>query len=235
VKYLAATLLLVAACGEEPAEIELSFEEPASTVELLPDGEVEMAWTITGGDAELVITLTELNGDDPITIYDDNEVEGPGGFTWDGDDVGGALVPPAVYDLEATLFVDGEPGDFAVRNLSVHGVYVTSPAPDDEVTIPGSMLEDLHYVTVSQRVIHLRTRLVPAAGPEILPEILIDDRTIPGEFVPFERDVNFAGVDVDGNPIPASDYTVVVDATDDDDPSLVYRATGGVLHWLPAQ
>ncbi len=228
-KY-AALILALAACGGDPAELELDLIEPSATVELLPGGAVDVTWTITGGDAEMVVTLTPITTDDTIIIYDEPAAEGAGGFTWDGEDVTGALVLPDVYDLEATLFVDGDPGDSKVRNLSVHGVYVTTPVPGDELTIAGSAVPvDVHYVTVSQRVIHLRTRLVPAVGAEIL----IDDRTIPGEFVPFERDVHVTGLDTAGVAIPEGDYTVVVDVTDDDDPDLAYRSTGGVVHWRP--
>lgn len=228
-KHLAAVLLL-AACGGDPAvEIELELHEPSSTVELLPGRTTDITWTITGGDAELQLDLVRIASDDATTIFDEVEPEGDGAFTWDGTDVGGDLVRPAVYDLEATLFVDGEPGESAVRNVSIQGVYFTTPEPAAELAIAGSAVPvDLHYVTVSQRVIHLYTRLLPG-------DLEIDDRTIPGEFVPFSRDIHFTGLDTSGAPIPEGDYTVVVDVEDDDDPSLAYRSTGGTVRWRPGE
>ncbi len=225
-RYFLTLVALLGACGDPDAIVELDLEQPDGSVELLPGGEVEFAWTVLGGDAELVLDVVPLGSADAIVIYDENVAEGAGSFTWDGRDLDGDLIAPDVYDIEATLFVDGDPVDDTVRNLSVQGVTVTTPAAGEELTINGSDgTVDLHYVTVSQRVIHLYTRLGD--------DILIDDRTIPGELVPFERDVHFMGVDTLGAAVPEGDYVVNVDVTDDDDPSLSYRATGGTVHWRP--
>jgi hypothetical protein len=218
---------LLAACDGDGVAVELTVVEPSATVELLPGGEIDMAWTVTGGDAELVISVIPLNETTGIVIHDELVAEGDGAFVWTGDDVDGAAVPPDVYDLDFTLFVDGDPVDGALRNISVHGVIVTDPGPGETVVVRGSDGgADFHYVTVSQRVIMLTTSL-DAIG--------IDERSIPGEFVPFERTVHFDGTDLAGGAIPAGVYTLTVHGWDADDPGLDYERTGGTVDWRPLE
>lgn len=221
---LAILCLTLAAC-DDGGLVELEVVEPSATVELLPGGETELAWIVIGGVAELVVTLIPLNQPAGLVIFDEEVAEGAGSFVWTGRDVDGALVPPDVYDLDFALFVDGEPVDGALRNLSVHGVLVTDPGPGETRVILGSAGEtDVHYVTVSQRVIMMTT---------LLDDIPIDERSIPGEFVPFERTVHFDGLDLDGAAIPAGQYTLTVHAWDADAPELDYTSTGGTVDWQP--
>ena len=236
-RCLALTCLLLAACvgnGVDETPL-LDVHEPSATVELLPGGEVAMSWTVTGDGAELVITLIPLDEPSGFVIFDDAVAEGPGGFTWDGRSTQGGLVPPDVYDLDFTLYFQGAPADTALRNLSVHGVVVTDPAPGELRVILGSEGEtDVHYVTVSQRVIWLTTSLDPDLDTDG-DEIPFDERTIPGEFVPFLRTIHFDGADLDGLAIPGGVYRLVVDALDDDAPDLAYRAIGGTVDWRPLE
>lgn len=233
---LAPLCLLLAACvadGDGTPTARLDVHEPSATVELLPGGEVEISWTVSGAGAELVITVIPLNQPSGFVIFDDAVAEGPGGFTWDGRSTQGGLVPPDVYDLDFALLVDGEPVDTALRNLSVHGVIVTDPAAGELRVILGSEGEtDVHYVTVSQRVIRLTTSLDPDLDTDG-DELAFDERTIPGEFVPFLRTIHFDGADLDGAAIPEGVYRLVVDALDDDAPDLAYRAIGGTVDWRP--
>jgi hypothetical protein len=173
------------------------------------------------------------DGGNAFTIIDEDIVEGPGGGPWMGFDVDDVLVTPDVYDLVATALVDGNVVDTALRNVSVHGAYFTDPAPGEEVTVTGTEGQrDFTYVTVSQRVIELVTSLDP--DPDVAgDELVIDERSIPGEFVPFVRTVHFEGVTLGDVPIPEGDYTLTLDGSDADDPELVYRRTGGVVHWRP--
>ena len=233
-RRLAVLCFLLAACdGDGSGAVELTVIEPSATVELLPGDEIDLAWEVSGGGAELVISVIPLNEPDGIVIYDELVAEGPGELAWDGLDVEGNLVPPDVYDLDFTLFVDGDPVDSALRNMSVHGVIVADPGPGETRVVLGSEGEtDFVYITVSQRVIMLTTSLDPDL--DVLgDEHAIDDRSIPGEFVPFDRTVHFDGTDLDGAAIPEGVYTLVVDARDDDAPELVYRAVGGTVDWQP--
>lgn len=233
-RRLALLFLALAACnGDGGGPAELDVTEPAATVELLPGDEIVLAWTVTGGDAELVVSVIPLNEPTGIVIYDEAAPEGDGSFAWDGLDVAGDLVPPDVYDLDFTLFVDGDPVDSALRNISVHGVIVVDPGVGETRVVLGSEGEtDFVYVTVSQRVIMMTTSLDPDLGV-LGDELRIDERSIPGEFVPFDRTVHFDGTDLDGAAIPGGVYTLVVDAEDADAPELVYRAVGGTVDWQP--
>jgi len=233
-RRLTPLLLLLAACGDDGGGlVELTVVEPSATVELLPGGDIDLAWTVTGGDAELVVSVIPLNETTGIVIYDEAAPEGDGSFSWEGLDVDGNLVPPDVYDLDFTLFVDGDPVDDALRNISVHGVIVVDPGVGETRVVLGSGGEtDFVYVTVSQRVIMMTTSLDPDLAA-LGDEIAIDERSIPGEFVPFDRTVHFDGTDLDGTAIAGGVYTLVVDAADADDPELVYRAVGGTVDWQP--
>lgn len=233
-RALVAVLLAasLAACGDDPAPFELELTAPASTVEILPGGSVELAWTVSG-PAELVITLIPLNEEVGLVIFDDEVSAGDGGFTWDGRDVDGTLVPPDVYDLEVVAFVDGDPVDQVLRNLSVHGVVFTDPGVGEELTIVGSDLpQDIIATTVSQRVIQLAFSIDPDDAVDG-DEHVIFETSIPGEFVPFPRWIHFDGFDVADVAIPGGDYRVVCDVVDADD-DLAYQVTGGILHWQPA-
>jgi len=224
---LLALAALAAGCGGDRADVELTVTAPQVSAELLPGATIEIAWTLTG-DAEIVVTVTPLEQASGIEIHDELAAAGDGGFTWDGRDTGGALVPPDVYDLEVGAFVAGDPVDAVTRSVAVHGITITDPAPGaTRVISAADGGGDLHYRTVSQRAIDVDTTLI--AGTD---ELLIDHRTVPGEFVPFVRDVHFTGSDLGGAPIPAGIYTVVVDARDPDS-SLAYRVTGGMLDWRP--
>jgi hypothetical protein len=235
-RRLAATCCLaLAACEGDGGPVELDVVEPSATVELLPGGEIDLVWTVTGGDAELVVSVIPLNEETGIVIYDEVAPEGDGSFAWDGLDVSGNLVPPDVYDLDFTLFVDGDPVDSALRNMSVHGVIVVDPGVGETRLVLGSEGEtDFVYVTVSQRVIMMTTSVDPDLGV-LGDELRIDERSIPGEFVPFDRTVHFDGTDLDGVAIPEGVYTLVVDAEDADAPDLVYRAVGGTVDWRPLE
>lgn len=221
----------LAGCSDDPAPLELTLTAPVATVEILPGGAIEMAWTVTGS-ADLTITLTPLNDTDGLVIFDDTVAAGAGGFTWEGRDVDGALVPPDVYDLEVVAYVDGDPADQVLRNLSVHGVVFTDPGPGEELTIVGSDLpHDIIATTVSQRVIELTFSIDPDAAVDG-DELAIFATSIPGEFVPFPRWIHFDGLDTSDVAIPGGDYQVVCDALDADD-DLAYRVRGGTLHWRP--
>jgi hypothetical protein len=234
-RALASLCLVLAACDGDGGPVELSVTEPEATVELLPGDTIDMSWTVSGGDGELVITVIPLNQPDGIVVYDEAAPAGDGSFAWDGLDVTGALVPPDVYDLDFTLFVDGDPVDSALRNISVHGVIVVDPGVGETRVVLGSDGEvDFVYVTVSQRVIMMTTSLDPDLGV-LGDELRIDERSIPGEFVPFDRTVHFDGTDLDGVAIPGGLYTLVVDAEDADAPELVYRAVGGTVDWRPLE
>jgi hypothetical protein len=216
----------LAACGDDGgAAVELTITEPEGTTEIVPGGTIDLAWEVTG-PAEVVLTMTPLNEPAGVVIYDEPVEAGATTFVWDGHDLQGNLLPPDVYDLSVTAFVDGDPVDESVRSIAVHGVTITDPAPGETRVILGSEgIVDLHYRTVSQRVIALETRLLPG-------ELLVDTRTIPGEFVPFTRDVAFNGMTVAGDAVPAGTYTVVVDASDADT-ELAYRVEGGMVDWQP--
>lgn len=220
-------LALLAACDGDPAaDVTLTVTEPPISIELLPGGTIDVAWTLEGGPAEVVVELFPLNEVTGTVLYQDTAPEGDTRFTWDGRDGDGALLPPDVYDLEITAYVDGAIVDTAVRNVSVHGVIVTDPrAGDTRIVRASDGQVDFLYLTVSQRVIALATTLDTH---------VIDERTIPGELVPFERTVHFAGTDLDGAAIPAGVYPLIVHVTDPDG-DLAYQATGGMVDWRPGE
>jgi hypothetical protein len=220
-------VLALAGCGDDGgAAVALTITAPEGTAELVPGGTIELAWEVTG-PAEVVLTMTPLNEPAGQVIYDEPVETGATTFVWDGHDLQGNLLAADVYDLSVAAFVDGDPVDEQVRSIAVHGVTITDPAPGETRTILGSEgVVDLHYRTVSQRVIALETKLLPG-------ELLVDTRTIPGEFVPFTRDVAFTGMTVGGGAVPAGTYTVVVDASDADT-DLAYRVEGGMIDWQPA-
>jgi hypothetical protein len=236
---LYALTLALAACGADPdddgqPEYDFTLTQPLATVELLPGGEVPITWSMAGAaEAHLVIELSSVSDDLAYTIVDETITEGPGGGPWAGRDVEGQLVLPDVFDIVASVYVDGLLVGGALRNLSVHGAYVTYPPPDYDLEIAASDGEvDLTYMTVSQRVIRIVTSLDPDPAVDG-DELVIDERTIPGEFVPFERIVHFTGVTLADAAIPEGDYTVTLDVSDDDDPTLAYRRTGGRVLWRP--
>ena len=175
---LFAVTLALAATGADPdddgqPEYDFTLTQPLATVELLPGGEVPITWSMAGAaEAHLVIELSSVSDDLAYTIVDETITEGPGGGPWAGRDVEGQLVLPDVFDIVASVYVDGD-------------------------------------------------------------ELVIDERTIPGEFVPFERIVHFTGVTLADAAIPEGDYTVTLDVSDDDDPTLAYRRTGGRVLWRP--
>ncbi len=223
----------LAGCTDDPAPVDLELIEPASTVEIVPGGSVDLAWSVTAA-VDLTITLIPLNEDVGLVIHDAPVAAGDDGFTWDGRDTDGVLVPPDVYDLEVVAWVDGEPVDQVLRNLSVHGVVFTDPGPGEELTIVGSDVpQDIIATTVSQRVIDLTWSVDPDDDIDG-DERVIFETSIPGEFVPFPRWIHFDGFDADEVAIPAGDYRVVVDVLDADD-DLAYHVAGGILHWRPAE
>ncbi|MCA9676975.1 MAG: hypothetical protein KC464_18255, partial [Myxococcales bacterium] len=220
---LASPLLAAPTCGgddvgDDAPTVDFALEAPAATVELVPDGTIDLAWTLTGADhADLIVDLVSVGaGTHTYTILDRAIGAGADGVAWDGHDVDGALVVPDVYDVIVQVTVDGVLVDTAHRNLTVHGIVWTTPAPGDEVTVAAAdLVYDFHFITVSQRVIGLITSLDPDVTVDG-DEIPFDTRSIPGEFVPFSRDLHFEGVDLDGVAVPAGDYTLVVDVTDAD-------------------
>lgn len=218
-------LVLLTACdGEGTADVTLTVTEPPISVELLPGGSIDIAWTLEGGPADVVVELFPLNEVEGVVLYDEAAPEGDTRFTWDGRDGAGTLLPPDVYDLEISAYVDGVLADTAVRNVSIHGVIVTDPSAGTTRIVRGTDGQvDFLYLTVSQRVIALTTTL----GTYV-----IDDRTIPGELVPFERTVHFDGADLQGVAIPTGVYPLVVDVTDPDG-DLAYQAVGGMVDWRP--
>ncbi len=231
---------LAAGCGagddDTVPEYDFAITAPLGTSELLPDGTIPITWRLAGPrDAQLTIDLVSVTDDGAYTIVDETVGAGAGGGPWAGLDVDGALVPPDVYDLVATVLVDNGLVGSALRNVSVHGAYFIDPFPGLDVTVTGTEgMRDLRYVTVSQRVIRLVTSLDPDIAVDG-DELVIDERSIPGEFVPFIRIVHFEGTTLEGAAIPQGDYTLTLDGSDDDDPTLVYRRRGGRVLWRPAQ
>lgn len=214
-------LVAVAACGAEAAPVTLTIVEPVGTAELLPGRTVDLVWRLDGGGAEVVATMTELNTDTPRPIHDAHTPAGTTTFTWDGRDLGGALLRPAVYDLEVVAEVDGAAADGATLTLAVHGIRVTDPAPGAVRVVRGSDVPvDLTFVTVSHRVLALAT----SVG-----DVVIDERTIPGELVAFSRAIRF-----DGAGVPAGVHRVTVAVTDADS-DLAYEVTGGEVDWRPLE
>jgi hypothetical protein len=213
-------LLFLAACDDEIVTLDVTA--PSNSVELVPGGTVDFAWTLSTA-AELRISATPIGvGSGPL-IFDEDVPAGDGAFPWVGVDIDAVPLPPDVYDVELEAIVDGLTEDSTVRSITVHGIYFTDPAPGDTVTVTAS--HDVKVTTVSSRPLDLTFSLVGAT------EIVFDTRSIGGEFVPFDRTVAFTGTDATGAAVPAGTYTVVVDATDND--ALDYRVEGGTIDWQP--
>jgi hypothetical protein len=218
VKHLLAIVALsFAGCGDV---VTLTVTEPSGSVELVPGGTVDFAWTLTGGGAELVIDATPIGAGAGPRIFDQDVPAGDGTFPWVGVDVDATPVPPDVYDVELDAVVDGFEEDFALRTVTVHGIQFLDPAPGETVVVAATTY-DLHVRTVSSRPLDLTYSLVDGAT-----ELVFFTDSIGGEFVPFDRTVVF-----DGTAIPAGVYSVVVDATDG--AGLDYRVEGGSIDWQP--
>jgi hypothetical protein len=210
-------LLLLPACGGSSATT-FELTSPEGTVELTPGDSVPIDWTLTGGDGQLTIEAIPIGATAGTTIFDQDVPEGDGTAPWIGVDIDGNDLPPDVYDLVFTL--DGAEQD-TQASVVLDGIYFTDPAPGETATATGGY--DLQLVTVSFRPLDLETRL---------DDILVDTRSIGGEFVPHGRTISFVGTDTSNTPVPAGDYTVTVTAMDPDS-SLIYSAVGGTLSFTP--
>lgn len=212
-------LSFLAACSGGADPVTLEITAPEGLAEITPGGSVDVAWTITGGNAHVSVDAVRVGDTTGVTIFDQDVFEADVTFPWIGVDLDGNDLPPDAYDLVFTL--DGVEQDHRA-SVMLDGFYFTDPAPGDHPAAQGSY--DLQVVTVSLRPLDLETNL---------DDILIDQRSIGGEFVPHGRTISFLGTDTTGTPVPAGDYTVTLLATDPSTGQIFDSVVGGTLSFTP--